>query len=121
MFPRIIYFCHKNLEGMDKYTNNWLKLNPEYKIKNYDDKMCKEFLLNEFNESYSKLFDYLKDGPIKADFWRICILYKNGGIYSDLDNEPLISLNNFIEDDIDFAICSSFSPRFKFNPKSCSG
>ena len=42
----------------------------------YDDEMIKLFLLEEYGELYKNIFDYLVHGPIKADFWRICILYK---------------------------------------------
>jgi mannosyltransferase OCH1-like enzyme len=116
MYPKVIYFCNKNITEKDLISsNNWKKLNPEYKIKLYDDEMIKSFLLKEFGELYVNIFDYLKDGPIKADFWRICILYNKGGIYSDIDNLPLVSLSNFIEEDIDFATCSSYWT-YNFNP-----
>jgi mannosyltransferase OCH1-like enzyme len=116
MYPKVIYFCNKIINEKDKKSsNNWKKLNPEYEIKLYDDKMIKLFLLKEYGELYIKIFDYLKDGPIKADFWRICILYKNGGIYSDIDNLPLVKLSDFIEKDIDFATCSSYW-HYNYNP-----
>ena len=87
----------------------------DYEIKLYDDKMIKLFLLEEYGELYKNIFDYIQDGPIKADFWRLCMLYKNGGIYSDIDNMPLVSLSDFIENDIDFATCSSYW-KYNFNP-----
>lgn len=77
--------------------------------------MIKTFLLKEYSESHLNLFNYIKDGPIKADFFRICILYKYGGIYSDIDNIPLVPLSDFIENEIDFATCSSYWI-FNFNP-----
>ena len=109
MFPKVMYFCHKTLDLMQDYANNWKKLNPEYEIKLFDDNLCKKFLIENYGQLYSDIFDYMEDGAIKADFWRICILNKYGGIYCDIDNEPLVPLDNFLEDDIDFAICSSFS------------
>ncbi len=120
--PKIIFFCNKTLDKMKEYSDNWKKLNPEYEIRLYDNNMCRKFLLEEYGELYANIFDYLKDGPIKADFWRICILYKYGGVYSDIDNEPLVSLNDFVEPDIDFLTCSSYLnsffniKKFNFNP-----
>jgi hypothetical protein len=116
--PKTIYFCNKTLDKIKEYADNWKKLNPEYEIKLYDNKMCKEFLLNEYGQLYVDIFNYLTDGPIKADFWRVCILYKYGGVYSDIDNEPLVPLKDFIEPDIDFVTCSSYwdSMNFNFNP-----
>jgi mannosyltransferase OCH1-like enzyme len=116
MYPKVIYFCNKNISEADKKSaNNWKELNPEYEIKLYDDEMIKSFLLEEYGELYKNIFDYLKDGPIKADFWRICMLYKKGGIYADIDNLPLVPLSDFIENDVDFVTCSSYG-HWSFNP-----
>lgn len=116
MYPKIIYFCNKkNCEKSLISTNAWKKLNPEYEIKLYDDEMIQLFLLEEYEELYKNIFDYLSDGPIKADFWRLCILYKKGGVYSDIDNVPLVKLSEFIESDIDFVTCSSYW-HYNFNP-----
>jgi hypothetical protein len=115
-YPKVIYFCNKLISKNDILSsNNWKKLNPEYEIKLYDDEMIKSFLLKEYGELYVNIFNFLKDGPIKADFFRICILYKNGGIYSDIDNLPLVPMADFIENDIDFATCSSYW-KYTFNP-----
>lgn len=116
MYQKIIYLCNKTIgENEKKTANMWKTLNPEYEVKIYDDTMIRTFLLESYEQLYLDIFDYLKDGPIKADFWRICILYKNGGIYTDIDNVPLIKLDDFIELDIDFATCSSYS-KFNYNP-----
>ena len=72
--------------------------------------------MEEYGELYTDIFDYLKDGPIKADFWRLCILYKKGGIYSDIDCMPLVKLDDFIEKGIDFVTCSTHWDRFNYNP-----
>ena len=115
-FPKTIYFVNKTLDDMEKYANNWKKLNPEYEIKLYDHKMCEKFLLENFGQLHKDIYVFIKDGPIKADFWRVCILYIYGGVYSDIDNEPLYPINKFLEKDIDFLTCNSFLLRFKYNP-----
>ena len=116
MYPKVIYLCNKTIGAKDILSsNNWKKLNPEYEIKLYDDEMIQLFLLEQYGYFYKNIFDYLKDGPIKSDFWRLCILYKKGGIYSDIDNVPLVKLSDFIENDVDFVTCSTYW-RFNFNP-----
>jgi hypothetical protein len=115
-FPKTIYFCNKTLDKMEKYSNNWKKLNPGYEIKLYNDEMCKDFLLNTYCKLFCDIFDFLKDGPIKADFWRVCILYTYGGVYSDIDNQPLYPLRNFIEYGVDFVTCTSYMDNMNFNP-----
>lgn len=108
--------CHKTLDKIKVYSKIWIKLNPDYEIKLYDDEMCKKFLLYEYSQHYLDVFNFLKDGPIKADFWRICILYKYGGLYVDADIEPLVPLSDYIEDDDDFVTCISTNPACQFNP-----
>ena len=49
---------------MDKYANNWKKLNPEYEIKLYDNEMCEQFILNEYGELHRDIFKFINDGPI---------------------------------------------------------
>ena len=116
-FPKVIYICDKTFEFIEKYSQNWKRLNPEYKIVLFDNKACEDFLETEFSSLHLEIFRYIPDGPIKADFWRLCILYKNGGVYTDADNEPIIPLRDFIED-VDFVTCSSYWDKinYKFNP-----
>jgi mannosyltransferase OCH1-like enzyme len=116
MRPNVIYFCNKKIGEIEKkVTGNWARLNPEYEIRLYDDEKCKEFLLSHYGKLYSEIFEYIEEGPIKADFWRVCILYANGGIYSDIDNEPLVPVDEWINEKADFVICSSYIC-FNYNP-----
>ena len=96
MIPKDIYMCYKDLQTIQKYSKNWKKLNPDWKIKLYDDKRCRKFLLEKCGPLYLDIFDYVIDGPIKADFWRLCILNKFGGLYIDADIEPIKPLNTYI-------------------------
>jgi len=122
MYPKVIYFCNRSIGEKDiASANNWKKLNPDYELRLYDDQMIRAFLLQEFGELYQNLFDFLRDGPIKADFWRLCVLYKYGGVYSDIDNVPLVKLSDFVED-VDFVTCTSYgganyNPNFIVAPK----
>lgn len=94
--PRIIYqtYKHKNIPEIIK--NRWLQLNPDYEYKFFDDKDCVNFLLYYFGNNYSKFFTFIKDGPIKSDFWRLCVLYEFGGVYADTDVIPIESIDNIV-------------------------
>lgn len=113
--PKQIRLCHKDLKQLQIHTNDWKILNPEYDICLYDDESCKTFLLSEFSQKHLDLFCFLKDGPIRADFWRVCILYKYGGVYADSDIQPLVPINVFLENDVDFLTCTSYGPNFNPN------
>lgn len=58
----------------------------------FDDNECREFIQNNFPEPVLHAFDKLVPGAYKADLWRYCVLYKNGGIYLDIKYTPI---NNF--------------------------
>ena len=47
----------------------------------------------------------LNIGAAKADLWRYAILYKNGGVYLDIDSEIYSNLDSLIEND-DIAVIS---------------
>ena len=107
MIPKVIYMCDKETTFIEKYSKNWLKLNPEFEVKLYDNVACENFLTTEFSPLHCEVFQYIKDGPIKADFWRVCVLYKYGGYYVDADVEPLVPIREFIDEEADFVICTS--------------
>ena len=61
-----------------------IKLNPDFKIKYYSDKGSREFIKNNYSKDIINAYDSLIPGAYKADLFRYCVLYKYGGIYSDL-------------------------------------
>ena len=113
--PKNIYLCYKTKNIPDYIIPNWEKLNPNYTVKLYDNTDCIKFLQDEYGEEYVDIFNYMKDGPIKADLWRVCILYKYGGVYCDIDVEPLVPFIDYMEDDIDFLTCISMAKN-ELNP-----
>lgn len=123
-FDKIIYITHKIINEKLLYVKNeWEKLNPEYKVELYDDERCIDFLYKYYGNKYCDIFKFIPDGPIKSDFFRVCLIYIFGGIYVDSDIKPLVPLNNYIEDDLDFMTCISYnyfanrSIRFCYNPQ----
>jgi mannosyltransferase OCH1-like enzyme len=121
MIPKVIYMCDKTLQHIRIFSKNWKKLNPEYEIKLYNDEMCKEFLLKEYSQLHLDIFNFLKDGPIKSDFWRVCVIHKYGGLYVDADIEPIVPLRDYIKNKDNFITCLSFNfnptqPKSQFNP-----
>ena len=95
VIPLNIYLTWSTKElpiKMQENIDRMKKVNPEFNIQLYDDYDCKEFIKNNFPEDILIAFDTLKPGAYKADLWRLCILYINGGIYCDI---KLNCINNF--------------------------
>ena len=107
IIPKIIHLCYKTKDIPPFIIKKWNKLNPNYKVILYDNNDCIKFLYKYFGQKYVDIFNYIKDGPIKADFWRVCILYIYGGVYCDIDVEPLAPIKSFMEKDVDFLTCAS--------------
>jgi mannosyltransferase OCH1-like enzyme len=66
--------------------------NPEFEHCLFDDNDCREFIKTNFDATVLYAYDHLIPGAYKADLWRLCALYKNGGIYMDI---KLSCINNF--------------------------
>lgn len=115
-FPRTIYLCDKTVSYLERKAALWKTLNPDHTVECFDNARCEAFLRNEFSQVHADLFRFIPDGPIRADFWRVCILYRYGGIYSDADNLPFLSLDAFVEPDVDFLTCSTVWTGMQFNP-----
>jgi mannosyltransferase OCH1-like enzyme len=75
----------KELSEMLQNTVNILKeQNPEFEFYLYDDNDCREFIKNNFDICVLNAFDQLIPGAYKADLFRYCILFIQGGIYLDI-------------------------------------
>jgi mannosyltransferase OCH1-like enzyme len=66
--------------------------NPRFRHHLYDDNDCREFIRTHFRPDVLAAYDSLVPGAYKADLWRLCVLFINGGIYMDI---KLICANGF--------------------------
>jgi len=107
-FPKNIYMCYKNKHQLREKKAKWEALNPEYTVHLFDDCDCKRFIRENYSEYLDELYDLIEDGNVKADLWRVCILSKLGGVYVDADIDPIIPIDYFVEDDVDFLTASSY-------------
>jgi len=77
---------------MQENVNRMRIVNPEFNIQIFDCDERREFIKNNFPGDILTAYDTLKPGAYKADLWRLCILYINGGIYIDIKYN---CINNF--------------------------
>lgn len=100
---KTIYMTYnKNIP--DKVINRWIKYNNDYKIDFSLDKDCLNFLETNFNINIANLFSEINVGMYKADLWRLCKLYKNSGIYADVDLVPYLNIDE-LDKNITFYSC----------------
>jgi mannosyltransferase OCH1-like enzyme len=58
--------------------------NPEFTHQLFDEKECREFIETHYSRRILDAYDSIVPHAIKADLWRYCYMYKNGGIYLDI-------------------------------------
>jgi hypothetical protein len=105
MIPKTIiqtYATHNLSKEMRIARDSWAYLNPNYNYVFFDNEMCKDFIKENFNEDVIKSFNCLIPGAFKADLFRYCYLYINGGVYSDIDNICLTPLSDVINEEDTF-------------------
>lgn len=77
---------------MQKCIDNLKHQNPEFKHYLFDHEDRRKFIKNNFTDDVVWAYDNLIPGAYKADLWRYCVLYKNGGFYLDI---KLSCINGF--------------------------
>ena len=102
--PKKIYQTHESIERINsnesllQATKSWSK-HKDYEYSFYDNEQCATFMKTQeetfpgINEQYNRL----PLGVMKADLWRYCIIYANGGIYADSDTILMGSPNVLTE------------------------
>ena len=104
--------------------------NPDYLVIYFDDTDCYNFIQKYFPE-YIIYYNSLKPTAFKSDLWRLLLLYKYGGIYSDIGhvyltpithiiqpNDELVVIfdNGILSDTTKFAIHNAFMAAFPKHP-----
>ena len=82
---------------MNETLINNINDNPEFNFYVYDDKMCQEFIQNNFDNNILEVYNGLKPGAYKSDLFRYCILYIHGGVYMDVKFKLHVKLKYLIE------------------------
>lgn len=74
-----------------------LARNPGYKVVMFDDSDVDSFVSKHWaGTDVARAFFKLKVGAARADLWRYLVLFREGGIYLDLDAEIVVNLDEFI-------------------------
>ena len=123
MPPRVIHITHKSRLHAEKAASKWRQLNPGWQLRVSDDDDCRQFL-ETLSARHAEVWDWIGSGPIRADFWRVCKLRAQGGLYVDADINPHAPIDDFVCPKADF-VCvigrsnqdwGVFNPHFLWAP-----
>ena len=129
--PKIIIQTNKEMVKNLIHYNTIMSIiekNPNYDYIFFNDIDARNFIKENFtvdllnfdraeNEICDVLraYDLLKCGALRADFFRYCYLYVNGGIYLDSKISSLIDFDKIIHENDKFVICSDDAPESYYN------
>jgi mannosyltransferase OCH1-like enzyme len=86
------WWTKENLTSSMFESVNSIRINnPKFHYYLFDDSDCRNFIQKNYNNDVLTTYDLLIPGAYKADLWRYCVLYKQGGIYLDIKYKPMNS------------------------------
>jgi mannosyltransferase OCH1-like enzyme len=95
LIPKIIWQTYRTDDlprKALKAQKSWKKQNPKWEYQFCDDSEIGAFMDREYGGELAQLFHSLPLGVMKADLWRYAVLYKYGGVYTDIDTTCLVPL-----------------------------
>ena len=79
-----------------KAVQSW-QIYTDYTYHFFTDLECEEFIQTNFDNDVLIAYKKCPLAVMKADLWRYCIIYQNGGIYADTDTVCKINPNFLIK------------------------
>jgi mannosyltransferase OCH1-like enzyme len=74
-------------------------MSPTYEYRFMDDAECADFIARNYPADVVQSYSKLQIGAAKADFWRILVLRKYGGVYLDIDAHVVWPIGYMIDPD----------------------
>ena len=87
--------------AMHAATQSWRRLNPEYTYRYLDDNAQRQYVLRHGSASFVRAWNASRSGAARCDLWRALAVYREGGVYADIDTTlrtPLRLLTNESDD-----------------------
>lgn len=100
VIPKIIWQTWKVKSnfgpGMQKAVDSISTLNPDYEHRICDDQDCEDYVREHFEPEVLEAYQTLVPKAFKADLWRYCVLYREGGVYMDIDFVAQVPLSDIL-------------------------
>lgn len=102
MIPKIIWQTYKDdLKSIpfqaQRCAATWKKQNRGYQYRYFNDKEAAEIILKDYGKEWHDLFINVPIGVVRGDIFRYLMIYKYGGIYSDIDTVCQVPISEWID------------------------
>lgn len=109
MIPKIIWQTYETnyedlIDDAKQCSQTWIDKNPgwEYRYMSATDR--ENFILNYFGQEWLDIYNMCPKNIMKANIWRVLVIYKYGGMYVDLDTVCNIPIDDWIKEK-DMIVC----------------
>ncbi|MEE4210663.1 MAG: glycosyltransferase [Parvularcula sp.] len=111
--PRTLYQTWDSVDtiplGARAAQQTWRIKNPGWEFAFFDE-VGRRNTVSKFGDDAIRAYDRLDRIAFKADLWRYCQLYLDGGIYADIDSECLVPFDDTLSEAATF-VASAATPR----------
>lgn len=100
MIPNILWQTWKTNDipsSLYGCVQSWKDNNPQLERRFMNDQEAADFIQQEFGEEVYKIYQALPLGVMRADFWRLAVVYIYGGYYADLDVQINTNLVEWVD------------------------
>jgi mannosyltransferase OCH1-like enzyme len=101
--PNVVYQTWKNTQLPSLHAlgvKRFRKLNADYSFAFFDDQAMNEYMVNNYcGYPILEVFQAIQVPAARADIWRYCILYREGGIYCDIDSALSMPFRELLSED----------------------
>jgi mannosyltransferase OCH1-like enzyme len=102
-------------------VKNIIELNPEYEYVFFNNVERRQFIQHNFDKITLLAYDTIVPGAFKADIFRYCYLYINGGCYFDFTMILRKPLRSFIKSTDEFLLCVDYDRNNSFDKSIGAG
>jgi hypothetical protein len=88
------------LESIRQEREKLINLNPDWKFHQFNDEACTQYIAHHFSGEVSSAYKRINPryGAARADLFRYCILYQEGGVYLDIKSTAAKPLTEIVGD-----------------------
>ena len=103
-----------DLGALAPIARTWREWNPGFAYTLFDDAACAA-LIDRFGARVASAYARIGPGAFRADLWRYCELYANGGVYVDVDTVCLGAVYDALDPTASLAVPVDLDPTNLFN------